>query len=334
MRTLGFVALAGLALISIGCASKHAESTATVTSPPLPTGAPASPRPTAVAAADTPEPTPSPALVSLDWLASDVAVPGLSGQPAAPVVDQGLEDAVNGALASFGGQASVVVHNLSDGRYAATNESRVWYAASTFKAAILLTAYQQRDAGTLDFDKLVTLEEKYAVDDLGTLDYLHLKVGDQLSIRDAVKGMIVVSDTPLAVLLQDQVGGNNVDAVLRSIGATTMTVNSHDLPTTALDLAQLMIAIVAGQGVTSESRDEMLSLMAQEWYTDGVVAGLPPGTQYAHKSGSYGPNIHDAAIVWGPAGPYVIVVMTDGSQGWSPIAVVSSAVYQYFAANP
>jgi beta-lactamase class A len=287
-----------------------------------------------VAAADTPEPTPSPALVSLDWLASDVAVPGLSGQPAAPVVDQGLEDAVNGALASFGGQASVVVHNLSDGRYAATNESRVWYAASTFKAAILLTAYQQRDAGTLDFDKLVTLEEKYAVDDLGTLDYLHLKVGDQLSIRDAVKGMIVVSDTPLAVLLQDQVGGNNVDAVLRSIGATTMTVNSHDLPTTALDLAQLMIAIVAGQGVTSESRDEMLSLMAQEWYTDGVVAGLPPGTQYAHKSGSYGPNTHDAAIVWGPAGPYVIVVMTDGSQGWSPIAVVSSAVYQYFAANP
>jgi beta-lactamase class A len=283
---------------------------------------------------DSPTPTPEPKLVSLGWLASQIAVPGLDGAPVAPVLDAGLQDAVNGALAGFAGQASVVVHNLSDGRYAATNESQVWYAASTFKAAVLLTAYQQRDAGELDFDEIVTLEEKYVADDLGTLEYLELEVGDQLSIRDAVKGMIVVSDTPLAVLMTDKVGGNAVDATLLSIGATTMSVNSRDLPTTALDLAQLMVAIVAGQGVTTESRDEMLSLLAQEWFTEGILAGLPTGTQYAHKSGRLGGNVHDAAIVWGPAGPYVITVMTDGSGGWSPIAAVSSAVWHYFEATP
>jgi beta-lactamase class A len=263
-----------------------------------------------------------------------VAVPGLDGAPAVPVLDAGLQEVVSGALAGFAGQASAVVHNLSDGRYAATNESRVWYAASTFKAAVLLTAYQQRDAGELDFDEIVTLEEKYVADDLGTLEYLELEVGDQISVRDAVKGMIVVSDTPLAVLMTDKVTGNAVDTTLRSIGATTMSVNSRELPTTGLDLAQLMIAIVAGQGVTIESRDEMLSLMAQEWFTEGILAGLPAGTQYAHKSGRLGDNVHDAAIVWGPAGPYVITVMTDGSGGWSPIAAVSSAVWQYFEANP
>ncbi|MEK7248637.1 MAG: serine hydrolase, partial [Chloroflexota bacterium] len=283
---------------------------------------------------DSPTPTPTPKLVSLDWLASDIAVPGLEGAPAAPVLDAGLQEAVNGALAGFGGQASTVVHNLSDGRYAATNESQVWYAASTFKAAVLLTAYQQRDAGELDFDEIVTLEEKYVADDLGTLEYLKLKAGDQISVRDALKGMIIVSDTSLATLMTDKVSGNAVDATLRSIGATTMSVNSRDLPTTAIDLAQLMIAIVAGQGVTTESRDEMLSLMAQEWFTQGIIAGLPGGTQYAHKSGSMGDNVHDAAIVWGPAGPYVITVMTDGSGDWPPIAAVSSAVWQYFEANP
>jgi beta-lactamase class A len=210
----------------------------------------------------------------------------------------------------------------------------VWYAASTFKAAILLAAYQQRDAGELDFEKELKLEEKYLEYDLGTLDYLELHKDDLVKVRDAVKGMIVVSDTPLAVMLEDEIGGNTVDAALRDIGATTMTVNSHDLPTTALDLAQLMIAIVAGQGVTAESRDEMLSLMAQEWFGEGIVAGLPAGTQYAHKSGSLGEAVHDAAIVWGPAGPYVIVVMTDGSGGWEPLADVSAAVWQYFEANP
>ena len=118
--------------------------------------------------------------------------------------------------------------------------------------------------------------------------------------------------------------------MLHSIGATTMSVTTHDLPTSAIDLARLMIAIVAGQGVTAASRDEMLSLMAQEWYNDGIIAGLPPGTQYADKSGSFGANVHDAGIVWGTAGPYVIVVMTDGSEGWTPIADVSAAIWGYF----
>ena len=146
--------------------------------------------------------------------------------------------------------------------------------------------------------------------------------------------MIVVSDTPLALLMIDQLGSNNVDATLRSIGATVMTVNDSNLPTTAIDLAQLMTAIVAGYGVTTASRDEMLSLMAQEWYRDGIIAGVPAGTSVSHKSGSYTGAEHDAAIVWGPAGPYVIVVLTDGSGDWAPIAAVSAAVWQYFEANP
>jgi beta-lactamase class A len=64
------------------------------------------------------------------------------------------------------------------------------------------------------------------------------------------------------------------------------------------------------------------------------VAGVPGDTALAHKSGSYDQAVHDAAVVWGPAGPYSIVVMTDGSGGWDPIAAVSAAVWQYFQANP
>ena len=100
-------------------------------------------------------------------------------------------------------------------------------AASTFKAAILLTAYQQRDAGLLDFDKVVTLEDKYTQYDLGTLDGLGLRTNDQVTVRDALKGMIVVSDTSLAALMQDKesmrgrtaaivLTGGNVDSGLYS----------------------------------------------------------------------------------------------------------------------
>jgi beta-lactamase class A len=283
---------------------------------------------------DTPAPTRAPVLVSLDWLAGDVGVPGLGGAVAPPTVDAGLQGAVNAGLAGFGGRASVVVHNLADGRYAAVNETDVHYAASTYKAAVLLEAYRQRDAGQLDFAKQVPLTEEYAATDLGTLEYLEIAPGDLVTIADAVKGMIVVSDTPLALLVTDEVTHNSVDATLREVGTTVMTVNSHDLPTTALDLAQVMTAITAGYGVSAASRDEMLSYLAQEWFREGVIAGVPGGTTVAHKSGSFSGAVHDAAVVWGPAGPYVITVLTDGSGGWPALAAVSSAVWDYFAANP
>lgn len=277
--------------------------------------------------------TPEPKLVSLDWLPGFVELPDI-GPIAAPKQDAGLQSAITAARADFEGEASVVVRNLADGRFAALDESRSWYAASTFKAAILLAAYQQRDAGVLDFAKIVTVEPKYAENDLGTLEYLGIRPNDTITIGDAIKGMIVVSDTSLAGMLQDQIGGNVVDAALREIGATVMTVNSHDLPTTASDLAALLIAIGSAQGVSEESRDEMLSLLSQEWITSGVVAGLPEGTDYAHKSGSFDDATHDAGIVWAPGGPYVIVVMTDASGGWDPIAAVSAAVWNYFAPSP
>ena len=309
-------------------------------SPPAVLGEPVvmSPVPTPLSVSSGPSSSPTvtrqPVLVSLDWLAGFVAVPGLPSGITAPKSDAGLQNAVNSALSGFDGKASVVVHNLADGRYAASGESEIYYAASTFKAAVLLEAYRQRDAGSLDFAKIVTVEEKYAVNDLGTLEYLEIKVGDQITISDAVRGMIVVSDTSLATLLIDQLGSNNVDAALRSIGATVMTINDRDLPTTALDLAQLMTAIAAGQGVTPASRDEMLSLLAQEWFREGVVAGVPEGTTLAHKSGRFDAATHDAAVVWGPGGPYVITVLTDGSGAWAPIAAISAAVWQYFETSP
>jgi beta-lactamase class A len=332
-----FIAPFAAMLLVVGCGGGASDEDA----PAVLVGSPGDPTPDATGgqgddATVTAKPTPTsePKLVSLDWLTGDVAVPGLDSGIAAPALDAGLQAAVNGALEGFEGTASVVVHNLADGRYAAVNDSEVYYAASTFKAAVLLEAYRQRDAGEIDFAKTVTLEEKYAENDLGTLEYLEIKPNDQVSIQDAVKGMIVVSDTPLALLLIDQLDANKVDETIRSTGANVMTINDRALPTTALDLTQLMTAIAAGQGVSPASRDEMLALLAQEWFREGIVVGVPTGTTLAHKSGNFTGATHDSAVVWGSAGPYVITVLTDGSGSWSPIAAVSAAVWNYFEANP
>lgn len=275
----------------------------------------------------------TPAVVSLDWLTGNAAVPELPPFAAAKP-DQPLIGAVRAALAGVPGRTSVVVHNLRDGRYAAINETDIYYAASLFKMGIMLEAYRQRDAGKLDFAKLLTLEEKYVQYDLGTLDELGLEAGDMLTVADAVKAMAVLSDTPTAVLMQDTVGCTTADQTLVALGIKDTKFCNRSLPATAADMTTLIEAVASGAGVSNASRLEMLSLMSQEQYRQGVIAGVPAGTVVAHKTGSYATATHDVALVWGPAGPYVIAVMTDQPSNWPAIAAVSLAVWSHLSAYP
>ena len=261
-------------------------------------------------------------------------MPELPAAFAAAAPDAALNDLIQETLAGYEGSYSVVVHNLKDGRYAALNEGQVYYAASLFKLGLLLEAYRQRDAGELEFAQRLTLDEEYVAYDLGTLELLGLEEGDAITLADAIKAMIVVSDTPTAVMVQDVVGPARVDATLRSLGIEETSFNDRSLPATAQDMARLLEAIAAGEGVSEESRREMLSLLLQEAIRQGIPAALPAGVAVAHKSGNWSNATHDVALVWGPSGPYIIVVMSDQPWTWQPIVDVSRAVWEHFAANP
>jgi len=275
-----------------------------------------------------------PEVESLEHLSADVDVPALPAAFAPPRDDAALTALVRSTLSGFEGEYSVVVRNLEDGRSASLNAGRVYYAASLFKLALLLEAYRQHDAGEIDFAELLTLEEKYVEYDLNTLEDLGLREGDMLTVADALKAMIIVSDTPTAVMIQDLVNPARVNQTLRSLGINDMSVTTYDLPTTAQDMALLMAAVAAGEGVSAESRREMLALLLQESIRDGIPSGVPPNSAVAHKSGNFTDATHDVALVWGPGGPYVIAVLSDRSWDSEPIRAVSRAVWDYFAAHP
>ncbi|MCI0831837.1 MAG: serine hydrolase [Chloroflexi bacterium] len=335
---LSITLLLVVALALVACGGDSDPTTPTATPFVIlgtPDGGSPSPDPTSAPISPADEPPlavgPAGGLVSLDWLAGSAAFPAVPSALAAPVSDPGLLAAVQAALNGREGVFSVIVHNLTDGRYAAINPNATYYAASLFKAPVLLEAYRQRDLGLIDFATELTVDEDVAQYDLGTLEYLGIQVGDKVLLGEAVEAMIVVSDTSLANLVLGEVGYSSVDATLAGIGATTMSVSTSDLPTTAADMYAVISSIATGAGVSEGSRQEMLSLMAQEWFFSGVVAGIPAGTPFAHKSGSFTDATHDVALVEGPAGPYIIVVLSDRSFQWAPIASVSDAVWRYFA---
>ncbi|HXF50422.1 MAG TPA: serine hydrolase [Dehalococcoidia bacterium] len=252
--------------------------------------------------------------------------------PLALTPDPQLESHIRARLAQQEeGAYAVLVKRLDDGVGVAIDADRVFYAASLFKVAVMLEAFHQRDAGLLDFGETYVVSDYYDGFDLGPRA---LHRCQRVTLEEALRAMMAVSDNVAAVLVQDRVGPRFVNAALEQLGARDTALLSDDLPTTAADQALLMEAIARGEAVSPEASQEMLNLLGSETIDFGIPAGLPDDVVVAHKTGLWHNATHDAGVVFAPSGPYVIAILTDGgfeSDAAAVIADISRIVYDYFA---
>jgi hypothetical protein len=107
----------------------------------------------------------------------------------------------------------------------------------------------------------------------------------------------------------------------------TMTVKTY---------ASFFRILYNGTYLTQSNSEHLLSLLSQSSFIRGLVAGLPQGMAVAHKFGEASlPNgilqLHDCGIVYKPNQPYLICVMTKGTNFDTLAGVIShisETVYQ------
>lgn len=241
--------------------------------------------------------------------------------------DSRLQAAILDELGPNASRYGVVVRRLSDGLGATVNPGRVFYAASTFKLAVLYEAERRRSLGELDFSATLELTPEDLDEDLGTLADLPLGPDGTLTIAGALEAMIVHSDNASAVALMHLLGAGAIDETLASLGLRHTSVNTRELPTTAADMALLMEAIARGAGVDAVARAHMRELLLAQLTRTGIPAGLPVGVIAGNKTGTWENATHDVAFVEAPGGTYVIAVLSEAGWEWDPVARVSRAVY-------
>jgi beta-lactamase class A len=82
---------------------------------------------------------------------------------------------------------------------------------------------------------------------------------------------------------------------------------------TARSLMQVLARLAARSVVSPAASDEMIAILRQQHFNEGIPAKLPAGVSVAHKTGWSKMLYHDAAIVYPPGrDPYVLVIMTSG----------------------
>jgi beta-lactamase class A len=104
--------------------------------------------------------------------------------------------------------------------------------------------------------------------------------------------------------------------------------------TTAEDIAYLYTLMLQGEIMAPSVCQEMLDLLAQQEINDRIPAYLPGGTIVAHKTGNLDSLVHDAGVIYAPAGPIVVVVLTeDMEEGIAVDLIAQIALAAYEAAS-
>ena len=103
---------------------------------------------------------------------------------------------------------------------------------------------------------------------------------------------------------------------------------------TPRDLARLLGTIERRTILSAASCAAMLDILKRQKYNTRIPLYLPDTIAVAHKTGSLRGICNDAGIVYGPQGPYVIVLfakrLADPVAGAAALAQISRAVYEVF----
>lgn len=189
------------------------------------------------------------------------------------------------------------------GRSGRLNGGKQFEAASTYKLFVAYAVFKEIEAGRMKWSDTVagrTVEACFEV-------------------------MIVRSDNPCGKGLGDKIGWQTIENSMRDLGLS-QTDLSPSLRTTASDLALFLYKLENGSLLSAPDKDRLVSAMKRQIYRAGIPAGT--GVTVANKPGFIGSYIHDPAIVYGPKGPYILVIMTSGSS-WSAIADAAKQIHAF-----
>ena len=248
----------------------------------------------------------------------------------------------------------VAVFDSESGATLGYNADRWFHAASTIKVAILAGVYAAIHEGRWPPHARLHVRNRFfsAVD--GSLfrvtaerdanAEVHAAIGKMMRIRELAHHMITTSSNLATNLLLDLVGVETVQGVLdyyhidgidfrRGVEDERAFAAGISNRVTANGLMSLLRAIEEEQVFSPELSREMLDILHQQEFRNGIPGRLPREVRVAHKTGDISTIAHDAGIVY-PKGrkPYIIAILTewdpDTSKRTATIATVSQEIYK------
>lgn len=240
-------------------------------------------------------------------------------------------------------------------------------SGSTRKTSIMMAALKAAHEGRLDLNEKIVYEQRLAKEVASGI-FRYMTPGMIISLRDAVVGMMVLSDNVCTKMVLERLTLEEVDGYCKAIGMAgthhRFLIPPLALPadhklsdvttTTAADQVMLLQMILDAQtspeaaaklGCSQELCAFALQTLKNQILRYGISSRLPFETRIASKSGRGKRGRMDAGIVYQDGAPFYIIAaytddvpqaMADGTPGYTlsleTIGKLSRACFDAFQA--
>ena len=235
---------------------------------------------------------------------------------------------------------AIYVKDLKGEQDFAVSADQPFASASIYKLAVMYKAYDSIEKGELKKNDILSAE-KTTLNRIvsGNSDKENLELEDNqdlgnisLSVENALKNMVTISDNYSALLLAQKLGWSNIDSFMKDQNIQNFNLIGANSPNaTAHAVGNLLERIYRETAVNRQYSQEMKSLLLAQEVNDRIPKYLPKDVKIAHKTGELEAIRHDAGIVFGNNSDYIFVFLSQTpkpEEAIETIALLSKNIFE------
>lgn len=215
---------------------------------------------------------------------------------------------------------SVYYRDLLDGPWIGINEQREFNPASLMKVPVMIAWLKRAEKNSNELKRSFVYDGK---DDKSVLQNIKpaktLVPGTSYSVEELLNFMVRYSDNNATALLYFNLKREELDEILDNMDVNNVPDNGNNA-ISVTGYSGFFRILYNATYLNREMSEKALQLLSYEDFPQGFSSGVPKGTVMATKFGEsdsgeagVGKQLHEFGIVYHPKGPYILGIMTQGS---------------------
>jgi beta-lactamase class A len=213
--------------------------------------------------------------------------------------------------------ASVYLRRLNDDSWMNINPNEVFHPASLLKLPQLITYLKKAETEPGLLSKEFLFEG--AQGDMPTQYYSAktLQPGHKYSIKELFHFMIVYSDNNANIELVKRMDMDMFNNTFKALRMVPPDLSDYNYQVSTRDYSKFLELLYNASYLSISASEYATELLAEAAFKDGILKKIPKTVGVAHKMGEWGDGntveLHDCGIVYVENNPYIITVMTRGT---------------------
>ncbi len=238
--------------------------------------------------------------------------------------------------------ASVYLREFSQAEWIAVNSDELYSPGSLLKVPELIAFYKMSEIKSGYLEKSIRYDKAFTSGNSRSISFnsKHIELGKAYTIRELLYYMIVYSDNDATLLLNNIIDRAVFSKVFSDIGFKEPDYNSNDYKMTASSYSVFFKELYNGSYLNFKNSEECLLLLSKSEFKEGMLSGMPANCVVAHKFGEGGfssaPNFCESGIIYCGKKPFILTVMTKGTDMKKlpkVVSEISKSVYEFMSIN-